>query len=143
MKKLLCLVLAVSMIHSTSYAISCPKPVTLLDQGVPAPCHGFLFSPEEEERVYLLDQNNKLLQQQLDLQAKYIESANKSLADFSVIVDREKHESELWRNAAVDATQKLVKEDDARSRRDFMMIGLGVLMTLASGFAVGYVATHH
>lgn len=142
MKKLLSLLLAVSLAYSSTTQAVCSKPVTLLDQGAPAPCKGFLFSPEEEQRMYLLDQNSKLMQQQLDLQSKWIDSSKKTIDDFNVIVDRERQQSELWRNAAIDATQKLTKEENGRSTRDFLMVVLGVVMTLGSGFAIGYVATH-
>lgn len=144
MKKLLSLVLAVSLgLPMHAYAdTTCPKPVTLLNTGAQAPCKGFLFSPEEEQKMYLLDQNSKLMQQELDAKTKYIDIVNKEITDYQTVVDKEKQQSELWRKAAEDSTQKLVEVQSHTWQRDLLIFGLGILTTVGAGFAVGAAARH-
>jgi hypothetical protein len=44
------LILALLLFSQTTLA-SCPQPVTYLQQGKPAICSGYLFSPEQEKEV--------------------------------------------------------------------------------------------
>jgi hypothetical protein len=139
MKQLLSLLLTLSL--SIPANADCSKPVIPLDQGAPAPCKGFLFSPAQEQKMYLLNENASLLQQQLDNTTTMNNSYKKSLSDFQVILKEEADKSELWRKAAEDSTQKLIKETDSRGSRDFWMVVLGVAMTVGAGFALGQVHT--
>ena len=134
MKQLLSLLLTLSL--SLPANADCSKPVMPLDQGTPAPCKGFLFSPAQEQKMYLLDENSKLMQQQLDNTKALTDSYKKSLSDFQIILKDESDKSELWRKAAEDSTQKLIATKDSTGRRDFMMVVLGVLMTVGAGFAI-------
>lgn len=135
MKQLLSLLLSLSL-AIPAHADDCSKPVVPLDKGAQAPCKGFLFSPDQEHKMYLLDQDHQLLQQQLDGEKKLVQSYQKSLKDFQPILDDEQKKSELWRKAAEDSTQKLVEIKDNTGKRDLLMIGLGVLLTIGAGFAL-------
>ncbi len=135
MKQLLSLLLTFSL--ALPAHADCSKPVLPLDQGAPAPCKGFLFSPDQEQKVYLLDQNNKLLQQQLDGNKALVNSYSKSLSDFKIVIDDEQRKSELWRKAAEDSTQKLVSVQENTGKRDFLAVLLGVVLTIGAGWAVG------
>jgi len=135
MKRLLSLLLSISL-GIPAYADDCSKPVIPLDKGASAPCKGFLFSPNEEHKMYLLDQDHQLLQQQVDGDKKLVLSYQKSLKDFQPILEDEQKKSELWRKAAEDSTQKYIEAQDKTKQRDLLMIGLGVLLTVGAGFAL-------
>src|SRR5882757_1211578 len=103
MKKIISILL-VSYIASQSYAADCPQPVAPIKSGEVSKCDGFIFSRQQEQKMYLLDENSKLLQQQLDNTTAIVNSYKKSLSDFQVIVKEETDKSELWRKAAEDST---------------------------------------
>lgn len=144
MKKVLSLALVISLILPlNSYAdTACAKPVTLLNTGDQSPCKGYLFSPEQEHKMYLLDQNSKLMQQELDIKTKYIDTVNKELSDYQGVVDKEKQQSELWREAAENSTKKLIETKNDTWKRDAFVFFLGVLTTIGAAYAFHQAATH-
>jgi len=135
MKKLLSLLLA-SMLSLPANA-DCSKPVTTLEAGTPAPCRGFLFTPEKEHEVRLMGEDYDLTKQELDLKNKKIDLLIKSQADTDFIVKKEREQSELWRKAAEDSTLKLTEKENRQGYRDWLMILAGVALTVGAGYAVG------
>lgn len=135
MKKLLCLVLAISM-SSTAFA-NCPKPVTALEQGAQAPCNGFLFSKQKEQEVRLMAEDYKLLQEEVEIKNKKLELTLKDLRLSDDIILKERERTELWRLTAEKSTLELVKVNENQGNRDLLMILLGVVVTVGAGYAVG------
>ena len=137
MKKLLCLVLALSMTCQAS--AECLKSVTLLEQGAQAPCSGFLFSKEKEKEVRLMVEDYKLVQEELVYKNKKIDLTLKDLRLSDDIIQKEREKSDLWRLSAEKSTLALVKSSEGQGNRDMMMVLLGVLVTVGAGYAVGQV----
>ena len=135
MKKVLSLLLTISL--ATPVYAECNKQVTLLNEGTPAPCRGYLFTPEKEAEVRLMNEDFKLTQQELQLKDKKIELLVKDIKDTEFIIKREQEQAELWRKMAEDSTLKLIKTDENRGRRDWLMMLLGVAVTVGAGYAVG------
>jgi len=135
MKKLLCCIL-VNIVTFQSFA-DCTKPVTLLEQGASAPCRGYLFTVEKEKEIRLINEDVKLLKEEISYKDSKIKllSANLNLADD--ILQKEREKTELWRNTAEKSTLQLIKSNEGQSRRDLYMILLGVVVTVGAGFAVG------
>lgn len=137
MKKLLCLMLTVC-VSSTAFA-ECIKPVTLLEQGAPAPCSGFLFTKDKEKEVRLIVEDHKLLEQELEIKNKKIELLLKDLSLSDLIIQKEREKSELWRLTAEKSTLELTKTNENQGNRDLWMIILGVGLTVGAGYALGQV----
>lgn len=138
MKQLLSLLLA--LILSLPANADCNKPVTTLEQGTPAPCRGFLFTPEKEREVRLLSEDYDFTKQESDLKSKKIDLLIKSQSDTDFIIKKEREQAELWRKAAEDSTLKLTQKENRQASRDWMMIIAGVLLTVGAGYAVGQAA---
>lgn len=136
MKKLLSLLLATSL-ALPAQATECSKPVTLLNEGTPAPCKGFLFSPEKESQIRLMDIDYNLMKQELELKDVKIKLLTKDIKDTEFIIKREQDQSELWRKRAEESTLLLTKKEDSQGRRDWVMLLLGVVITVGAGYAVG------
>lgn len=137
MKKLLCFILVIAM--SSQALAECANPVTALDQGAQAPCRGYLFSPQKEKEIRLLNEDYKLLKDEVaykDTKIKLM-GTNLSLAD--EILQKEREKTELWRLTAEKSTLELVKTNEGQGRRDLYMILLGVLVTVGAGYALGQV----
>lgn len=137
MKKLLSLLLALSLAAPLEVRAECSKQVTLLEQGTPAPCKGFLFSPEKEQQVYLLNEKYKLIQQELDLKNQFIDRYKKDSALMDDILEKERQKSELWRTTAVQSTTQLIEVKENQGKRDMWMILTGVALTVLAGWSVG------
>jgi hypothetical protein len=135
MKTLITLLLSLSL-SVPSYGNSCSNNVTVLEQGAKAPCKGYLFSPDEESRVYKLDQDNKILQDEVTIKNEVIDTYKKDISDFQTIVTKEKQESEIWRKSAVEASEKLISTEQNTRNRDLYMILLGVVLTGVAGYSV-------
>jgi len=137
MKRFLTLLLVVSLCLPVQAMADCPKPVTLLDEGAPAPCRGFLFTPQKELEVRILNEDNKLLNDEIKFKDLKIDKLGKSLTESDKIIDLEKQKTELWRSKAEDSTKKLIESEDGRGKRDLLFVILGVALTVGAGFAVG------
>lgn len=136
MKKLLCLLLALTLAAPQTFA-ECSKPVITLTEGQVAPCKGYLFSPTKEQEVRILTEDYSLLQEKLELKDKQIELLRKDVNSVEFIIKKEQEKSELWRNAAELSTTQLVKMQESKGSRDILMILAGVLITVGAGYAVG------
>lgn len=136
MKKLLSLLLA-TCLALPAQATECSKPVTLLNEGTPAPCKGFLFSPEKESEIRLLNTDYNLMKQELELKDVKIKLLTQDIKDTEFIIKREQDQSELWRKRAEESTLLLTKKEDSQGRRDWFMLLLGVVITVGAGYAVG------
>lgn len=135
MKQLLSLLLALML--SLPANADCSKPVTTLESGTPAPCRGFLFTPEKEHEVRLMGEDYDLTKQELDLKTKKIDLLIKSQSDTDFIIKKERDQSELWRKAAEDSTLKLTEKENRQGYRDWLMIFAGIALTVGAGYAVG------
>jgi len=140
MKKFLTLLLVFSLILPIQSMADCPKPVTLLEEGTSAPCRGFLFTPQKELEVRLLNEDNKLLGKEIEFKDIKIDKLNKSLFESDKIYDLERQKTELWRLKAEDSTKKLIESEDGRGKRDLLFVILGVALTVGAGFAIGQAA---
>ena len=141
--KILKVLVSLSLISNLAFGSSCPQDVTALDKGAQAPCKGFLFSPEKEQEMYLLNEDHKLLVQELDLKNKYIDSYQQSINALQDVIDKERQKSDLWRNQAESSTTKLVTLQEHTWQRDLFFMFLGSLTVVAGGYAVSQVSNHN
>lgn len=139
MKKLLALIIALSL-PINSFAAECQVPVKLLEEGSPAPCRGYLFSPEKELDVRIKVKDYSLLKQENEVLNQMIERLNKKNSESEKIIDLEIQKTELWKTRAEDITLKYVSVEENRGKRDFMFILMGVGLTVLAGWAVGQAA---
>lgn len=115
----------------------CNKPVTTLEQGAPAPCRGYLFTPEKQREVQLMNEDYSLVKESLELKNLKIKSYVQDQKDADFIIAKEREQSELWRKRAEESTLLLTKKEDSQGRRDWIMLLLGVAITVGAGYAVG------
>lgn len=98
------LLVFILIIAQIGYA-SCPKNVVYLKQKEPAPCTGFLFSPEKEQELRLHNEERKLLLQINHLQKITIETSEERLQNFqkySLELETEiqrREEISFWKSA--------------------------------------------
>lgn len=135
MKQVLSLLLATSL--ALPAQAECNKPVTLLNEGTPAPCRGFLFTPEKESEVRLMNEDNKLMKQEIELKDLKIKYLTQDIKDTEFIINKEQQQAELWRKRAEESTLLLTQKQDTQGRRDWIMLLLGVAITVGAGYAVG------
>ena len=139
--KIITLLLTLSLIlPQNTAAATCEKPVTLLNEGASAPCRGYLFTPEKELEVRIVNEDYKILQKEIEFKDLQIGKLQKSLNESDKIIELEVQKAELWRNRAEDSTKKLIESEDGRGTRDFWMVVLGVALTVGAGFAIGQAA---
>lgn len=134
-KRLLALVIA-ALLPLQSFA-TCTTSVTLLSEGAPAPCRGFLFTPEKELELRIMSKDYDLLKQDLELKTKTIDRLAKINKNSEDIINLEASKAELWRVRAEDSTKKLVESESGRQQRDLLWMLAGVLLTVGAGYAVG------
>lgn len=73
-------IITIILIASNSWA-NC-KPVTYLDIGNPAPCKGYLFTPEKEQEIYIKLEELKKLQEIDKLQEERYNHTKTSLDEY-------------------------------------------------------------
>jgi hypothetical protein len=129
----LCLVL----FSNAALGASCAQPVYHLNPGQPAACEGYLFSPEKEKQLRLLQETSDFIQQEADLKDKEITLYKQKTVDLAAAEKEEAQKAEIWRKSAEDSTQKLVEADKDRSFRDWAFLAAGILLTVGAGYAVG------
>ncbi len=117
----------------------CKNPVTALEQGAQAPCRGYLFTPEKEKELRLLNEDYKLLKDEVDYKNNKIKLLGENLRLSDDILQKERERTELWRVTAEKSTLQLVKANEGQGRRDLWMILLGVGITVGAGYALGQV----
>lgn len=140
MKKLVTLITLLSYLAGEWAFAACSQPVTLLQENTPAPCRGYLFTPEKEHEVFKLKENYKLLNEELGIKDKQLNIYKNNDAVVQEAIKLEQQKSELWRAKAEDSTKKLIESESGRGTRDILFIGLGVLLTIGAGFAIGQAA---
>ena len=128
MKNIIVIALVGTLLITQTFA-ACPKPVTKLAKGAKAPCAGIFFSPEKEKEIRLANEKHKITLEQLGIQKQMIEIYRKDNDNVVKIVDKERQKSELWRTAAEDSTQKLIKVESSRGNRDWIFFTLGIFTT--------------
>jgi peroxiredoxin family protein len=137
MKKLITTVLLSSF--SSSALAEC-KAVTPVNAGEIAPCSGFIFSPEQELKVRLLNEDNKFSKEQIKVYLEQKEFYKKELELTEQIIELEKQKTEAWKVQAEKSSEQLIKMQERQSIRDWVFLTSGVLITVAAGYAVGQVA---
>jgi hypothetical protein len=137
-KYVLAALLALNM--PTSVLAECVKPVAALEQGAPAPCKGFLFSPKKELEVRLLSKESELLKVELETLNLMVDKYGKKSVEYEKIIDLHISRTELWKAKAEDITLKYVAVEESRTKRDITFILVGVGLTVLAGWSLGQVA---
>jgi hypothetical protein len=139
--KVLCGILAITLsgqaLAAPFVGTSCQQPVFALTAGTPAPCTGFLFSPEKEQELRLEDQDYKLLKDESDLKDKQLQLYKGEVNDLQIAVSKEKDETKMWRDTADATEQKYITQQERAGFRDILFTVLGVLLTVGAGYAIG------
>lgn len=142
MLKMLPTLLAVTMMSQGAFAGTCAQPVFHLLPNQAAPCEGYLFSPEKEKELRLMNEDYTFVKQELDLREKQVDKLQQSVTLLEQVNEKEQEKSELWRAKAEDSTKKYMESEDGRGRRDLIFLLGGVVLTCAAAWAVGQVAHH-
>jgi len=137
MKKLITIIILLSYVNS--FAVECKQEVTYLLEGQTSPCNGFLFSPAMELKVRLLNDENLFLIDQAKIKDQKVQIYIDQLKLSDDIYQKEQQKSTLWRTAAEDATEKLVKTDSNRGWRDFTFIVVGIGLTCLGAWSLGQI----
>jgi len=132
LSKLISLIMLISIVNIS--LAECIKDVTFLNKGEAAPCSGFLFSPEKELKVRIMNEENKFFTQQLELLNKQVNLLNESIRLQESITNKERDKAELWRIRAEDSTRKLIESEDGRGKRDLIFVIGGVILTIGAGY---------
>lgn len=96
--------------------------VRLLHQGEPAPYTGYLFAPEDEKRVRLLDQKLTISEQKVDILTK-INKNNLELYDLA------NKRADVWQKQAEDLSKQLSQEKKDDFWRSTFYFTLGAVLT--------------
>lgn len=133
--------LLISLLISSTLAQAlngaCPANVTLLQEGEKASCKGFLFSPETAERATKADMQYKLLLEEHELILRQLDLYRQINKDYTDILLKEKNKTDIWQGKAEDYAKKYSDIQDNRQTKDWLFFGLGVLVTIGAGYAVG------
>lgn len=78
MKKIISLILSIQIYSGYTFA-ECSKPVTYLQEGTPAICSGYLFTPEKELDVRLKITNYEKLELIIKKQDELVDVLNKRI----------------------------------------------------------------
>lgn len=140
MRKFLPILLVGTMLSEAAFAGGCSQPVFHLLPNQGAPCEGYLFSPEKEKELRLMNEDYTFLKQELDLREKQVDKLQKSVTLLEEVNDKEQQKAELWRAKAEDSTKKYMESEDGRGRRDLLFLIGGVVLTCAAGWAIGQAA---
>ncbi len=135
--KLIATITVCSFLWSSLAFGQCKKPVTLLDIGEPAPCRGYLFTPEKELELRLLSEDYKFLDEKLRLKDQQLDLYQEQTENYKQIAEAEKQKSEIWRKAAEDSTQQLIKKEERQDTRDWLFLLGGIGLTVLAGWAIG------
>lgn len=135
MNKVLATILAFAL-SGQAVAEECQAPVTVIQSGQASPCDGFIFSKQKEAEVRYKIIDYDLLTEQSKLYLQQKELYQKALEDSEQISDKETQKSELWRQNAEKATQKLTEQHDSSYTRDLVAFGLGLLTSIATVYAL-------
>lgn len=129
--------LSLVLFSNAALGASCAQPVFHLNPNQAAPCEGYLFSPEKEKQLRLLQETSDFIQQEADLKDKEITLYKQKNVDLEAAEKEEAQKAEIWRKSSEDSTQKLIEADKDRSFRDWAFLATGVVLTVAAAWAVG------
>lgn len=118
----------------------CSFPVTLLEKDQPAPCQGYLFSPEREKQLRLLNEDYKLTKEELSIKNKQLDLYKIQVDNLSVAGKLSEEKSILWQTRAEQAVEKTVSLEQSRQTRDLLFVLSGVVLTVLAGWAIGQAA---
>lgn len=139
MKNLMAFLVSLSLAVNC-LATECSVPVKLLEEGSPAPCKGFLFSPDKELEVRLMKKDYELVKLEVETTNAIIDRYKKKEYEFAKVIELETQKADLWKARAEDITSKYVTLEDNRGRRDFMFVLAGIGLTVLAGYAIGQAA---
>jgi hypothetical protein len=136
------IILAILLVLNMPLSVlaECVKPVMALEQGAPAPCKGFLFSPQKELEVRLMTREVELLKSEAEALNLIVDKYSKKDVEYNKIIDLHISRTELWKTKAEDITLKYVTIEEKRTKRDFGFILVGIGLTVLSAWALGQVA---
>jgi len=117
--------------------LSCDKSVTSLGQGDPAPCDGYLFSPEAESKARESQYTLKYTKNRLVSQEKLTDLYKRKYELLITLADKENLKAEVWRKEAERSTTALIKITTTTNYKDWVLFAGGVLTTVAAGYAIG------
>ena len=118
---LLCILIAVPG-YADIGIVKCAEPVQLLNHGDKAPCTGFLFSPEQEKKVYEATQDAKYYKELSDKLMKRQELQTEQL---QIMDERLK----LYMNQSNTLAIELQKEKSDSFWKKTLYFGLGIIVT--------------
>jgi hypothetical protein len=114
MKKAIGIFLAIHLVSATTFA-ECAKPVSYLTEGTKASCSGYLFSPEQEQKVRALAENFDNLSKIVVKQDELIHVLDKRLT------------------LQISVNQNLREQNEFNAKQSYfekaMWFGLGVVTT--------------
>lgn len=137
MKKLLSLLLILCIATPLEVVAACKQPVTLLEETTPAPCRGFLFSPDKAKEVTNLSEQLEFANETIKMREHQVELLKKDVADVESIIDKERKKSDLWKVTAEDTTMKLIHVNDNQGKRDGLVFAGGFLAAMLAVWAAG------
>lgn len=134
------LVPAVAFVFSINcFATPCQKPVISLFEYQPAPCTGYLFSPEKEKEVRLMNEDYKLATEEIELLDKQVALYKSQQASLESIIASEKQRADLWETKANDYATKFIKERDKSDLSNILYFSLGIVTTILISWSVGQI----
>lgn len=139
MKNLMALLVSLTLAVNC-FATECLVPVKSIEEGSPAQCKGFLFSPAKELEVRLMKKDYDLYKLEVETTNAIIDRYQKKEFEFEKVFELESKKADLWKTRAEDITLKYVSLEENRGRRDFMFILAGVGLTVLSAWAMGQAA---
>lgn len=137
LKKVLILINCLYLLYPSITYGRCEQSVKLLQRGEPAPCNGYLFSPEKNQELFIINEEHKLYKKEIEIKDLMINNLNNNIKLQDDISKKSKEQAELWEKRAKESTQQLFETQQSRGTRDFMFILLGVGLTVFAGWAVG------
>lgn len=139
MNKFVALLLAVIM-PTQAFATECQAPVKLLEEGSPAPCRGYLFSPDKELEIRIKSKEHSLLQEEISYLSKVVDNMKKKESESDKILELEAKKTELWKSRAEDLAIKFTEVRERQDRRDAVFVLLGIGLTVLAGWGLGQAA---
>jgi len=121
MEKVISILITLLLVSNTALA-NCEKPVTLIEKDNPAPCTGFLFSPEQEKAAYQATEDAKHYKL---LSEKLTERQRLQTEQISVMDQR----LQLYMDQSNTLAQEVNKEKNNNFWHKTLYFGLGIVVT--------------
>lgn len=137
MKVLLVAILSFMIIFpSHLWATACQQPVQYTLEGQAAQCTGYLFSPDQESKMEIINQQYQLLQEQLQVMQGMIDLYKQNNDKLTDIAKAEEDKANLWRISAENSTTKLIKKENSSQYRDAAFFIAGILTSIAVAYTI-------